>query len=98
MALDRYQFTKKLSNDKLNSTRYPMFEKQVTDRYIFSREGDRLDLLATEFYNDPRFWWVLAQANELGKGSLIVPPGKQLRIPFPIDQLLKQLRAIEEEK
>ena len=26
-------------------------------------------------------WWILAEANELGKGTFAVPPGIQLRIP-----------------
>ncbi len=97
MSLDRYQFTK-TENGRLKTTQYPIFEKQPSDRYIISREGDRLDLLANEFYNDPRFWWVLAEANTLGKGTLSIPPGIQLRVPFPIDDLLNQLRDAEEEK
>jgi hypothetical protein len=27
------------------------------------REGDRLDLLALHYYNDPRRWWRIADAN-----------------------------------
>ena len=25
--------------------------------------GDRLDVLAQDFYDDPRLWWVIAEAN-----------------------------------
>jgi len=77
---DRYKYTKK-ERRRYNTTRYAIPQKSANDRYIFSREGDRLDNLANEFYQDPRLWWVLAEANELGKGSFVVPPGIQLRIP-----------------
>ena len=97
MSLDRYQFTKK-SGDRYLTTRYPSFPKQSTDLYIISRETDRLDLLSNEFYKDPRFWWVLAEANNLANGSMLIPPGKQIRIPFPITDLLENLREAEEDK
>ena len=98
MSLDRYQFTARTNEDKLKTTKYPVYEKQPTDRYILTRTGDRLDMLANEFYKDPRFWWVIADANNLGKGSLSVPDGLQIRIPFPIDDLLNRIRDVEEAK
>lgn len=97
MAIDRYQFTKK-NQDRYQTTRYPSFPKQQSDLYIISREADRLDLLANEFYKDPRYWWVLADANKLNNGSMLIPPGKQIRIPFPITDLLENLRDVEEAK
>ena len=63
----------------------PDIEFRDTDLYIISREGDRLDSLSQQFYSTPEFWWILAQANALGKGSLTVPPGIQIRIPSPVD-------------
>ena len=97
MSLDRYQFTK-INQDRYRISRYPKFPKQQSDLYIISREGDRLDLLANEFYEDPRYWWVLAEANNVGKGTMAVPSGLQLRIPFPITDLLDRLREVEENK
>ena len=98
MALDRYYYTKKNKVDRFFTSRYPDFPKRATDLYIFSREGDRLDNLANEFYSDPRYWWILAEANNLGKGSFAIGPGIQLRIPLPIDSLLEKLKRAEEEK
>jgi len=95
--MDRYQFTK-TEQARYSTTRYPKFPKQQSDLYIISREGDCLDLLANEFYKDPRYWWVLAEANNVGKGTMIVPSGLQLRIPFPITDLLDRLREVEENK
>jgi hypothetical protein len=78
--IHRYKFTT-IDNKRYQTAVYELPERSFTDRYIISREGDRLDLLATEFYNDPRWWWIIAEANNLGKGSYIVPPGIQIRIP-----------------
>ncbi len=46
------------------------------------REGDRLDLLANQFFHDPRKWWLIADANPdaMTLEELLVP-GRMLRIP-----------------
>ncbi len=98
MAIDRYRFTKKHKNDCYGTTRYPKFPKRSTDLYIISREGDRLDNLSNEFYEDPRYWWILAEVNKLGHGTFNVEPGIQLRIPLPLDDLTSRLREVEENK
>lgn len=68
---------------RLESTIYPNFEELFADdTYILTQEGDRLDILAKEFYGDEMFWHVIAKANNIGKGSLAVPPGMTLRIPY----------------
>ena len=82
MSLRRYSATKKNNIDQYLTTRYPKFPKSMSDKYIISREQDRLDQLANTFYGDPRYWWILATANpELEKWTLLVAPGIQLRIP-----------------
>lgn len=96
--MDRYQYAKldSVTSRKAYSTvRLIDIPKSYADRYIFSKEGDRLDLLAYEFYGDSRLWFILANANNLGKGSMTVPPGLQLRIPpdsiiTEINDLLQQ--------
>jgi len=74
--------------------------KSLNDRYIFAREGDRLDLLADEFYDDTTAWFILALANNLGKGSLNVPAGIQLRIPEQavVTKILETLRTTQEKR
>ena len=85
MATDRYEFVKKSvikgKGNVLNTARLPLIPTSPEDRFIFSRTGDRLDNLAFQFYGDPKHWIILAIANNLGKGSLNVPPNIQLRIP-----------------
>ena len=77
---NRYKHTPSQQR-RFKQTVYAIPGRSFQDRYIISREGDRLDLLAVEFYQDSRMWWILAEANELGKGTFAVPPGIQLRIP-----------------
>lgn len=78
---------KSTQNERYSSTFYPSIPYRQSDIYIYSRRLDRLDLLAFEFYRDQTLWWVIARANDLGKGSFQVPPGIRLRIPFPMDEL-----------
>lgn len=84
--------TKKIESDnnvkyvrRLETVFYPQFD-DVEQRQILSQEGDRLDLLAKEYYGDENFWFVIAMANNLGKGSLNVPAGLILKIPFYADE------------
>ncbi len=46
------------------------------------REGDRLDLLANQFFHDPRKWWLIADANPdtMTLEELLIP-GRILHIP-----------------
>lgn len=97
---ERYKYT----NIKINkngkrvfeTTLYPIIERTDEDLYIRSTRGDRLDLYAMTYYGDTRFWPILAQANQLGKGSLMVPADMQIRIPpynTDFDKKLKDLNT-----
>tara|TARA_B100000519_G_C14139842_1_gene389304 strand:- start:591 stop:887 length:297 start_codon:yes stop_codon:yes gene_type:complete len=98
MSVKRYLYTPKEKNNRYTTPTYPSFARKPTDLYVFSREGDRLDLLSQEFYGDPRYWWVIAEANHIGKGSFAVQAGLQLRIPKPIDNLMTDLNEAEKNK
>lgn len=47
------------------------------------RRGDRLDLLAHEYYNDDRLWWWIADANPeaVEAGELVAADGRAILIP-----------------
>tara|TARA_R100001377_G_C3182203_1_gene107112 strand:- start:693 stop:989 length:297 start_codon:yes stop_codon:yes gene_type:complete len=96
-TFNRYQSTTTEAS-RYKITNYPKFPKRPTDLYIISRELDRLDLISNQFYEDPRYWWIIAKANNLGKGTLDIPMGMQIRIPFPITDLTVKLREAEEDK
>jgi hypothetical protein len=52
-----------------------------TELYIQVTSADRLDILASKLYGDQRLWYIIAAANGLGKGSLVVQSDTILRIP-----------------
>jgi hypothetical protein len=61
---------------------YPDIVASQTDLYVITVLGDRLDLLALDFYGDMDYWWIIASANSLPGDSIYPPIGVQLRIPL----------------
>ncbi len=55
--------------------------KKDDDIYIIIQETDRLDLLASQFYDDSTLWWIIASANNLNGVNIGLIAGTQLRIP-----------------
>jgi hypothetical protein len=72
---------------------YPEIPVTENDTYVIVVLGDRLDLMAYDFYGDTSFWWVIASANSLPGDSLYPPPGAQLRIPSDIQSVVNQYRT-----
>jgi len=56
--------------------------------------GDRLDIMAQNFYNDVDFWWIIASANSLTGDSLFPPVGMQLRIPANLVSIVNSYKKI----
>jgi len=71
----------------LGNVSYPSIPISSKDVYILSKKGDRLDVISYLFYKDIRLWWVIARANQIGKGSLLVPTEIQLRIPMDLSNI-----------
>ena len=69
-------------------TKYPSLAPSNNDYYIIAREEDRFDLIASDFYGQPTYWWVVAMANDLPGDSMYAPPGTQLRIPGNLNDAL----------
>tara|TARA_B100001564_G_C20511497_1_gene610831 strand:- start:167 stop:454 length:288 start_codon:yes stop_codon:yes gene_type:complete len=75
------------------TTIYPgNIERNEDDLYIYIQAGIRLDNLAFKYYKDTTLWWVIALANNLGKGTFFVPPGTRLRIPSKTSEYIQNLR------
>jgi hypothetical protein len=72
---------------RISTVSYPFLPYRDSDIYVYSKSGDRLDILAFDYYQDQTMWWIIARVNNLGKGSFNVPPGRRLRIPYPIDDI-----------
>jgi nucleoid-associated protein YgaU len=94
----RYQYTPiytRFDGSKAyKTTYYPVIPLDSSDIYITSTEGDYLDSLSKKYYNDESFWWVIANANNLGNGKLTVPVGKQIRIPGNLPRIMDLLKNL----
>ena len=91
-------------NDKpkkvFKTTIYPKIKLNVNDIYIEARQGDRLDNIAYQYYKDVTLWWVIAQANHIGKGTMYIDPGVKIRIPNPrfVFDIIRDLQDRQEER
>jgi len=74
---------------RLGSSILPIVPVSSTDVYIQTTSTERLDKLANTFYKDSTLWWIIAVANGLGKGTIVVPKNSKLRIPS--DKNIQQL-------
>ena len=96
---NRYSYSKILKTNDTNkryleSTIYPKIKPTDDDLYIISEAGDRLDILATKYYNDKTKWWIIATANNINDATFYVEPGLQLRIPSDTNAILNDLQKI----
>jgi hypothetical protein len=95
----RYIYSKNIKTPDTNrkyleSTIYPKIRPNDNDMYIISEQGDRLDILASKYYNEPDMWWVIAVANNINDATFYVEPGIQLRIPSNMSAILNDLERI----
>ena len=96
---NRYKNTK-LTKDPTGTrvykpTVYPKIPIKNSDLIITSKEGERLETLAATHYGDTSLWWIIAAANNLGKGTMNLTPGERIRIPRDIQSINKDLKAVE---
>lgn len=91
----RQKKTKKGKN-YYRETFIPPVSEQEGDIYFITERGDRLDLLAYEFYKDVSLWWVLAAANPIStrRDSFMVTPGQQFRIPVDPQAVIEKYRQL----
>lgn len=103
MAKDRYFYTPEIIDEiggfrKLRSTIYPTIDQKDDDIIIVTNVGDRLDTLAYRYYGDVTMWWIIAQANHMGKGSFNVPAGTKLRIPKDFESIMEDLEIVNQSR
>ncbi len=69
---------------------YPEIPVTEDDIYVITTAGDRLDILAYNYYGDVSLYWIIASANNLPGDSLVPPLGQQLRIPANTERIINQ--------
>jgi nucleoid-associated protein YgaU len=77
-----------------NVTQYPNIIPNNSDSFVISSDGDYLDTLAYKYYGDPTLWWIIALANNMGKGRMSVTPGLQLRIPANVNVIISEFNSL----
>lgn len=75
---------------------YPLIPETLDDIYVETEYGDRVDILAYQFYNDSSLWWIITTANpgKLRRDTYVCPPGLQIRIPLDPNPLIDEFERI----
>ena len=101
--MDRYSNIKTYRKPSKNNTgkvyrgttAYPIIPHTSEDIYVITVDGDRLDVLSQQYYNDKSLWWILSTANvDLPQNSLYIPAGTQLRIPTNVQGIVTLYREL----
>jgi len=105
--MNRYQNTARIVIGKklcYQTTKYPEVPLSDNDIYVYTTQGDRFDILANQYYGDQSLWWIISIANtavagtslpsDLPQDSLVIPEGKQIRIPANYAEVLNSFRAL----
>ena len=90
--------SKKLDNNKryYKSLKYPEIPLSANDLYVITTSGDRLDLLANEYYQDIGLWWIISTANTdvIRRDSFRLKPGIEIRIPANVQGIIEAFEAL----
>jgi hypothetical protein len=78
----------------IKAPKYPQIPFSDLDVYIETVYGDRLDILAFDYYKSVDYYWVLIVANNLPGDSIFVKPGTQLRIPSDLEEILADYESL----
>ena len=75
---------------------YPIIPVDISDIYIISRVGDRLDSIAHDFYKDSELWWIISRANpnKISGDSFFIKPGLQIRIPQNTQDIIEKFKTL----
>ena len=96
--MNRYDYTtidKRWDGKRVYKTLlYPSIPESPTDIYITVSDNDYIDQIAYKYYKDVSLWWIIAVANNLNDASLFIQPGKQLRIPGNLSNVMYEFEKI----
>jgi hypothetical protein len=71
----------------------PTVKKRNSDLFVVMVEKTRLDHLAYKFYNNPHYWWIIANSNGI-TGTMYAKLGSQIRIPQDIGSIIEEYNRI----
>jgi|TARA_R100000541_G_scaffold27518_1_gene36815 hypothetical protein len=92
------EFVGTLGTEYYNSVQYPEVPTNEGDIWVETEFGDRLDLLANQFYQDVTLYWIIAIANPnvVNMGSLFITEGSQIRIPVNVQQIVDSYNILNQ--
>lgn len=100
--MSRYDYTPIIKDEEgkrlYSTTIYPDIPYSSEDIYVVTTIGDRLDLLAFDFYGDSTLWWIIASANDMQPDSLVPPLGITLRIPVNVPDIINNVRLFNDNR
>lgn len=102
MSRSRLTYIKSKRKDNkryYDSIKYPKIPLSINDVYVITTIGDRLDLIANQFYKDIRLWWIIAIANKdiIRRDSYTLKPGLEIRIPIDIESIIEDFEEINKD-
>jgi len=89
----RYQNTKKIKGGRMLAT--PQAARALSSavqagrlrtRTRVLKEGERIDIVASQELGDAKMWWIIAACSGIGWG-LQAPPGTSLTIPVKLSEV-----------
>jgi len=90
------EFVGTLGTQYYKDVTYPEIPSNENDIWVETEFGDRLDLLANQFYQDVTLYWIIAIANpdKVNMGSLFITPGTQIRIPTDLTNIIDSYKFL----
>ena len=84
------------NNRYYKNIEYPEIPVAPNDIYIISKSTDRVDLLAFDYYNDEKLWWIISKANpgKIKRDSFFIDPGLQIRIPSNVEIIYDEFEKL----
>jgi hypothetical protein len=99
MAIARYNNIPSKKAGKISvvrSTLYPTITPKPGDIYVLTDSSDRLDQLSYKYYGSVKYWWIIAHANKISKGSMALESGLKIFIPRDVDSILEEYTRLNE--
>ena len=106
--MNRYQGIRELRNINpiagplgtlyYRDVKYPEVSESPNDIWVITEWGDRLDILANQFYQDVTLYWIIAIANPnyIKFDSLFIKEGIQIRIPTDTSEILRSYNRLNQ--
>ena len=106
--MNRYQGIRELRNINpiagplgtlyYRDVKYPEVPESPNDIWVITECGDRLDILANQFYQDVTLYWIIAIANPnyIKFDSLFIKEGIQIRIPTDTSEILRSYNRLNQ--